>query len=60
MPSNAKLVLSTEQRNVGSKTIQCVSIKLLWVRDAWVFTTFAIEVHAVNLQPQAMRQFSTA
>jgi hypothetical protein len=51
MPRNAELVLSTEQREVRSKSIQSIRIKLLWVREAWVFATFAIKVHAVNLQP---------
>ena len=56
MPRNAELALSTEQRNVRRKTIQSIRIELLRVRNAWVFATFAIKVHAVNLQPQAMRQ----
>lgn len=51
MPRNAELALSTEQRNVRRKTIQSICIELLRVRNAWVFATFAIKVHAVNLQP---------
>ena len=58
MPRNAELVLSTEQREVRSKSIQSIRIKLLWVCEAWVFATFAIKVHTVNLQPQAKRQFN--
>ena len=49
MPRNAELALSTEQRNVRRKTIQSIRIELLRVRNAWVFATFAIKVHAVNL-----------
>ena len=56
MPRDAELVLSTEQRKVRSETIQSIRIELLCVRDAWVFAAFAIKVHTVNLQPQAMRQ----
>ena len=58
MPRNADLVLSTEQRKVRSKSIQSIRIKLLCVRKTWIFPTFAIKVHTVNLQPQAMRQFN--
>ena len=58
MPRNAKLVLSTEQRKVRGETIQSIRIELLCVCDAWVFATFAIKVHTVNLQPQATRHFN--
>ena len=58
MPRNAEFVLSTEQWKVLGKSTQSIRIKLLCVREAWIFATFAIKVHTVNLQPQATRHFN--